>query len=294
MLTIGYINFWIRSNEIQDNWFTNYLKYNIDKNIIEINIHENPDILIASCMGDINNINKIKSKIKIFFYGENLNRYPPYNNIKLLQKYFDLIVGFKYTNKNNKIYRLPLWLIYYPYYSYDKKDNIFKYIQDQHDKNIKLNKKGCSLISKHDRGGQKILLYNEISKYIDVYCPGKFKNNIKKIGNSCKNKIDFIKTTIYNICTENSCYEGYFTEKIFHAFEAGCIPIYWGVDLPEKNIINKNSYCFININKNIDAQIQDLIYNNKKYNMTDIFKEEADNIINTYYNDLKNAILNLL
>lgn len=33
----------------------------------------------------------------------------------------------------------------------------------------------------------------------------------------------------------------YFTEKIFQALEGGTIPIYWAIDFPEPEIINKNA-----------------------------------------------------
>ena len=39
---------------------------------------------------------------QLFFYGENLNRFPPYNNDKLLYETFDLIVGFKYNDLSKK------------------------------------------------------------------------------------------------------------------------------------------------------------------------------------------------
>ena len=32
----------------------------------------------------------------------------------------------------------------------------------------------------------------------------------------------------FNLCPENSSYPGYVTEKLFHAFYSGAIPIYWG------------------------------------------------------------------
>lgn len=69
-------------------------------NIVSTDI--NPDILICSCFGNINTIITIKAKIKLFFYEENLERFPPYNNIELLKSTFDIIVGFKYTDKKRE------------------------------------------------------------------------------------------------------------------------------------------------------------------------------------------------
>ena len=81
-------------------------------------------------------------------------------------------------------------------------------------------------------------------------------------------------------------YEGYITEKIFQALEAGTIPLYWGYDLPEKDIINNNKYCFCYINNNLEQQIKDVILNKNKYIEGNIFNDNAKNIIEIYYNDL--------
>ena len=290
MITIGYLNYWQNNNQINDRWFNKFVKENIDNNIKEINYTQNPDILICTCFGNINNVDKIKSKVKIFFYGENLNRFPPYNNINLLKSKFDMIIGFKKTDIKNKIYRLPLWMTYYPYYNYDKEDNILKYIEDEYNKNKNIKKEGCSLVSNHDRGGQRTKIYNEMSKYAKVYCPSNFKNNVKKIGRKPEDKINYIKNTIYNICPENSEFECYHTEKIFHALEAGCIPIYWATDRPEQDIIEEKCYCFVDVKKDISEDIKNVIENREDYYMDKIFKPNAYKVIGKYYNDVINGI----
>lgn len=287
-IKIAYINFW--NDPYNDKYLSNFIKINLNCNIIHVNYNENPDILIASVNGNINIIDKIKAKCKIFYYGENLDRYPPYNNIDLLKSKFNIIAGFKYTNKKEKIFRFPLWLIYYSFYNFnDKENNIINYIENKYSKNIKKNKSIFgTLISRHDRGGQRQKIYNVLSNYGNIYCPGNFNNNTNKIGQSQQEKINYINNSIYNICPENSIYEGYVTEKIFQAFETGTIPLYWGHDLPEKEILNKNKYCFCKIEDNniLKQQIEDVVKNKNKYIEGKIFNDNAKNIIETYYNDL--------
>ena len=294
-IKIAYINFW--KDSFNDKYLSNFIKNNLDCNIFHVNYKENPDILIASVNGNINTIDTIKAKCKIFYYGENLDRYPPYNNIELLKSKFDIIAGFKYTNKKEKIYRFPLWLIYYPFYNLnDKENNIINYIENKYSENMKKNKTMfATLISRHDRGGQRKKIYNVLSNYGNIYCAGVFNNNTNKIGQTQKEKIDYISNSLYNICPENSSYEGYTTEKIFQAFEAGTIPLYWGHDLPEKEILNKNKYCFCNIKDNniLKQQIEDILINRDKYIQGNIFNENAKNVIETYYNDLINEIKNI-
>jgi alpha(1,3/1,4) fucosyltransferase len=234
-------------------------------------------------------LKKLKAKVKIFFYGENLERYEPYNNIELLKSTFDLIVGFKYTDVENKIIRLPLWLMYYNYYNMnDTNNNIITYLENKYKINSKINKSNfCSLIARHDRGGQRTLLLREMDKYGKVMCPSGFNHNCSSIRQGNESKIDFVKQCKYNICPENSKYEGYFTEKIFQAFECGCIPIYWAIDEPEKEILNKNKYCFVtNINdKNeVSEKIKDVIENPEKYLEGNIFNKDAYDTLDKYYN----------
>lgn len=290
-MKIAYINFW--KDPYNDKYLSMFIKKNFNRDIIHVNYNDNPDILIASVNGNINIIDKIKAKCKIFYYGENLNRYPPYNNIDLLKSKFDIIAGFKYTNKKEKIFRFPLWLIYFPFYNFQNEDNIINYIENKYSENIKKNKTMFgTLISRHDRGGQRKKIFNELSNYGNIYCAGNFNNNTKKIGQLQQDKINYISNSIYNICPENSIYEGYVTEKIFQAIEAGTIPLYWGHDLPEKEILNQNKYCFCNIDDNniLKQQIEDVVINKNKYIEGKIFNKNAKNIIETYYNDLINEI----
>ena len=238
MITIAYINYW--NDPHNDNYFTKFIEENIGP-VKKVNPTENPDILIASCMGNVNNVQNIKAKCKLFYYGENLNRYPPYNNDKLLYDTFDLIVGFKNTDLSKKQIRFPLWLMYYHYYKYNENDNILMYIQNKYNENIKKQKSIFgTIIARHDRGGQRTKICNELSKYGDIKAPGTYRKNTQSIGNTHNDKINYISKGTYNVCPENSAYEGYFTEKIFQAFEGGTIPLYWAVDLPEPEIINKN------------------------------------------------------
>lgn len=298
MIKICYINYWPNDGNCQDRWLSNYIKENIGP-IQIVTTKDNPDILIGSCMGDINTVKHTKAKIKIFFYGENLERYPPYNNIELLKSTFDIIAGFKYTDKKNKIFRMPLWLLYYPYYNMkDKNKNIVTFLENEYQKNKNMEKNEfASLIARHDRGGQRKNLLREMQTYGNVLCPSDFNNNCNHISRGNKAKIEFIKKTKYNICPENSTFEGYYTEKIFQAFEAGTIPIYWAIEEPEKEILNKNKYCFIqNINDKyeVERKIKDAVQNSKNYIEGDIFNRDARKIIGNYYNDIIEEIKRLL
>ena len=291
MIKLAYINFW--RDPHNDSYFTKFIQENIGL-VKLVKPTDNPDILISSCMGNINNVKNLSAKIKMFFYGENLDRYPPYNNDSLLYNTFDLIVGFKKTDLSKKQIRFPLWLIYYKYYKYDENNNILNYIQNKYNENISKPKAIFgTIIARHDRGGQRTKIFNELQKYGSIKSPGKFRKNTNSIGNSAQDKINYISNSKYNICPENSLYEGYFTEKIFQAFEGGTIPLYWGVDYPEQEIINKNKYCFCDINNNesLAKSIKDVTDNPEKYIKGDLFRKESGEQIKGFYSSLKQAIV---
>ncbi len=68
-----------------------------------------------------------------------------------------------------------------------------------------------------------------LSKYKKVDCPGYSLNNMPRIKSIGQNdKLNFIAECKFTICFENTSSDYYLTEKIFHAFLAGTVPIYWG------------------------------------------------------------------
>lgn len=294
MITLSYINFWNDPNN--DSYFTKFIAENIGQVKI-VKYNENPNILISSVNGNINNVRNLKAKCKIFFYGENLNRYPPYNNDKLLYDIFDLIVGFKKTDLTKKQIRFPLWLIYYPYYKYKINDNILTHIQNKYDENIKKHKSlFCTIVARHDRGGQRTKIWDELSKYGDIKSVGSFRLNTNRISSKLKDKIDYISNGVYTICPENTMYEGYFTEKIFHAFEGGTIPLYWATDFPEPEIINKNKYCFCYVNnkEKLEKSIYNAFTNPSQYINGPLFTKNAGKQIQLFYSTLiENILLHL-
>lgn len=288
-LKIAYLNFWKEEDNLR--WFTIYLKNNISE-IEIINYKNNPDILFCSCMGDINEAQRAESKLKIFFTGENLDRFPPYNNLELLKKTFNILLLFNNTNIQENIIRLPLWVLFYKYYDFVENDNILSHIQKSYNTNIIKKKEFLgSLVARTDFNNLRKILYTILSKYGKILCPSSLLNNCQNIGSNKNDKINFISKGLINICPENSINQGYHTEKIFQAFEGGTIPIYWAVDHPEKELLKNNSYLFLSNedinNNNIENKINYLINNYQKYIVNELFEPQSIYIIDNYYSTLK-------
>ena len=293
-LTIQYINHWI--DPFTDRWLFKFIKHHFGKkyNVIEVNNKDECDILICSVSGNLNLVKNINAKLKIFYSGENLNRdrYKKFNNINLLKNNFDLIIGFNETDINNKIIKFPIWFFLYNFYDIDTSNNILNYIKNEREKNLKIEKNYfASCISKHNINNTRGYICDKMSIYGNIIYAGKFRKNFK-LGKKWEDKINFLKSVKFNICPENSISKGYCTEKIFQAFESGCIPIYWGWKYPEENILNNKSYIYANIddNEEIEKKIKYGIENYEKIINENIFKENAEIYVKEYYDSLKNNI----
>lgn len=289
-MKVSYVNFWPQTTII-DFWLFNFCK-TIFNDVELVHYSKNPDILFCSCFGPLKNVKKINAKIKVFFTGENVNResYEEYSNELALESIFDIRLGFHFNDiKNNKL-RLPLWLTFYNFFTINNSENFITNITTKHDKNIKKKQVLGSLICRHDNGGQRTKIMNELSKYGAVLSGGSFNNNIgKKIKIGWDEKIDFLKLSIFNICPENSSSKGYCTEKLFHSFEAGCIPLYWGNDLPEPGLIERNSYIFVNMENDTirKRQIEKAVKDGNHLIQKKIFTSQSPYIIDSYYSNLK-------
>jgi len=75
--------------------------------------------------------------------------------------------------------------------------------------------------------------FRALSRYKPIDAPGRSMNNMPGIdpvpGRIDWNaKIDFLRAYKFVIAFENASASGYNTEKLSHAIEADCVPIYWG------------------------------------------------------------------
>lgn len=85
--------------------------------------------------------------------------------------------------------------------------------------------------------GQRIsyreAFFRALSRYKRVDAPGRSMNNMPGIDSipgqfDWNAKIEFLRAYKFVIAFENSASPGYNTEKLSHAIEADCVPIYWG------------------------------------------------------------------
>jgi alpha(1,3/1,4) fucosyltransferase len=90
----------------------------------------------------------------------------------------------------------------------------------------------CAFVHSH-RAPYREALFRALSRYKRVDAPGRSMNNMPGIDpvpgeNVWPNKIAFLRSYKFVIAFENASASGYNTEKLSHAIEADCVPIYWG------------------------------------------------------------------
>jgi len=88
----------------------------------------------------------------------------------------------------------------------------------------------CNFIYTNDRRDTWVRrdLCKLLSKYKRVDCPGYSLNNMPRIERGRSKQLNFMAEYKFTIASEHTLSDYYLTEKIFHAFLAGTVPIYWG------------------------------------------------------------------
>jgi hypothetical protein len=106
------------------------------------------------------------------------------------------------------------------------------------------------------------VFFDSLSAYKQVSSAGKFRQNVPPITvDETKNqtfyqaKIDFMRRYRFALTFENSSAYGYTSEKIVHAFLAGCIPIYWGDPLIDTQF-DKDSFIWIRDEDSVEEGIE--------------------------------------
>lgn len=203
--------------------------------------------------------NKINGK-KIFFSIENLDKkFTKWNFVfgDYCLPYVDLAMGFA-DIPNEKYLRFPLWIQYLfpPEVDFCKIQETIQNINSLHYKKTK----ECALLASHDKHGTRALIADGVQDLLKIDFAGVWRNNTRDLWDLYANKkLPYLRNFKFNICPENINTNLYVTEKIFEAFVADAIPIYYGSDnQPELGIINPAAVIFWNP-KSDNAKARDLI-----------------------------------
>ena len=235
-IKINFCDYW-NGYDQNNNIFTSILIRHYD-----IEVSENPDFLFYSCFG--NEHLKYNDCVKIFYTGENV--LPNFNEC-------DYAIAFDYFNFGDRYFHKCPFL---------SRAICNRNVMDE----SYFNRKFCNFIYSNTTSGEGCILRQEFCKklmqYKHVDCPGKVLNNMSAVdleprnGNWEISKLEFLKKYKFTIAFENSCSNGYTTEKLIHPLQSLSVPIYWGNPLVTKDF---NTKAFINCNdydNDFDAVIE--------------------------------------
>ena len=229
-------------------------RFDVHKILIEryeVVVSDNPDYVIFSEFGGENyGSEKRYNCVKLFLSIE--NRGPNFDNT-------DYAIGIHYINKGDRYFRKPTEVhqltAIHSVYNVTRVKGI----------DIK-NKKFCAWVVSNGSGSVRNNFFDKLSEYKTVDSGGSFRNNV---GGAVSDKLGFLKNYKFSICFENSKTQGYISEKLSDAFEAGTIPIYYGDDTVLE-ILNNRSYIHVK-DENDFAEKIELI---KKIDQNDTLYEE--------------------
>ena len=240
------VRFYNWTGESKDFWFTRFMASR------KIPCTQNNTIAFFSVFGEKFPIVIDKSRIKVFYTGENMHRnefgfsflsYADY----LQDKHFDLSLAFDYIQSDSYL-RLPLWVLYFINPDDTSEAAIKKVCEKLSNHSLENidSMRFCSMVSGHDPNGLRKEIYDSLIDVDEISCGGRFMNNTDELKRIFKNdKIRYLEQFKFNICPENSNAQGYVTEKIMGCVASGSIPIYWGSDNnPEPDILNKDAIIF--------------------------------------------------
>lgn len=202
-------------------------------------------IAFFSCFGPRKIIDYDKSDVKVFLSGENLKgyHYAPFADHYLGSKDMDLALGLE-VFEDKRYIRFPLWI-----------DSMFPPESSEADIRAKCaalrfpsvegKKKFCCMVASNAADGLRDEMFDALSKIARVDSAGKHLHNDDSLKEEFGDvKIDYMKQYYFNICPENTSAYGYTTEKLLESISAGCIPVYWGAELADKEVINEDAIIF--------------------------------------------------
>jgi GR25 family glycosyltransferase involved in LPS biosynthesis len=216
--------------------------------ITDANLNERIDLLFFAPFGTT--WTRVPSTVpKIHITGEN-SRPIIHNDVKLN-------FGFDATNTALGIYRFPLWIQYFDWFSADQshlKNPRVMPVESIAFPSVGDRKKFCAFIVSNPCNQLRNSAFEWLNHYKPVDSGGRLFNNIGDIlfvenaggGGGELKKFEFLKDYKFCITFENSRTPGYVTEKLIAAKAAGCVPIYWGAedvcqDFSEDSFINANN-----------------------------------------------------
>jgi len=230
-MKISYLDFW-PGFDPSSNWFNLLLRGAFPDREIKITAPEYADVIFFSCFGSEHQVYKNSKAIKILYIGE--NERPNYSVA-------DYSLSFDFDDYSGRNFRLPHWYLYINWWDEPNFQHaeipliaLTKWIDS---KEIWNRKEFCSIIIGNPVQN-RIDTAAKLNEFKPVHGFGRVFNN------PVDDKLKLLYNYRWNICFENSIYDGYVTEKLLQAKISGCIPLYYGSNAAT---IDFNKDCYLDI-----------------------------------------------
>ena len=226
VLRISYIDMYPGHNPYQD-IFTHAFRAVLIKGTLEVvQYRDSPDILIIGPYSYESASLDIKPNLaSIYYSGENSRPNYYYSDYSITHDVYD------YGLKN---FRFPYWMTEIDWFGLPVQHKLEERLDP-----LLLFSKNQSLC---ETESQFLSRTNSVVTFISnptilrsslIDAMSRRGMNISGFGRAFNRRIDSSKYEIaskyiFYLAFENSLYPGYVTEKLFHAYRSGCIPLYWG------------------------------------------------------------------
>lgn len=247
VIKVAWINWW-KEFDPHKSFFRHFIEVEFDKIVVTVDLEDEPDLVIGSIFGDYKNPPKVDSaKTKtVIFTGE-------CHSVHNLG--YDLSIGFDYEDdtKDKNYIRVPLWFFYLDWFNLrdahlmgDPQGLPLSYLNREGA--TQMRDRFCLFISSNPRCSERNVIFTMINNAKKVDSAGALARNIEIPGDSRMSRFmkrnRFEMQYRFSLCCENRSQRGYCTEKLFMAFLAGSVPVYWGDPTVENDF---NPKAFVNL-----------------------------------------------
>ena len=240
-IKIGFEGFW-KNFDPEKLFITKILRkhYNVE-------LSEEADYVICSGFGFYNYLDE--PGIRIMFSGENY--IPDFNYIDYALSFYPI----EFLDRHCSIPGLvPI--------SVDALEELGRKNRDYGNDILKEKVYFANLLAGHESDeNMRSRLLDVLSQYKRVECAGTFRNNMpggQTVSIAEGTKLPFVRKCKFTLCPESVVHEGFVTEKIFDAFQADTIPIYYGSSTVS-SIFNAKAYLDVRDFENLDALLERII-----------------------------------
>ena len=212
---IAFADFW--PDFCAEDWFLPLLRRVLGEDgVVAVHPDDTPDVLVFSVFGPKYQSFEHTSVRRVFYSGENIMRDARPNDFALT---FDIDAD---TTRHE---RVPLWHLYTEDVdAVHCEDQLRRWGLSTQAKTTPQRSRFCTWVASAQCSGRNQFIQQLSAAVAPVACGGRQLNNV---GGPVADKQSFLQTSRFSMAMENASRPGYCTEKLLHAFRAGCI-IYWG------------------------------------------------------------------